>query len=362
LDDDFVQIYKIHSPTTIHYIYTMQSATQASAPLYFGSAKDLLIKVIGELAPSKVFYLVDENTDQFCPPLDHGPAFKILTPSGESNKNLTTCQFIWEQLSDKEADREALVVNLGGGVICDMGGFAAATYKRGVRFIHVPTTLLAQVDAAVGGKTGIDLFNLKNMIGLFTEPEAVIVDRQYLNTLSDRQLRNGWAEVIKHHLLEGKELPAGSIKDLVTEELVHASIDFKQRIVEQDKVEKGVRKMLNFGHTVGHALESLGLRMGFDLLHGEAVAAGMIMESHMSASEGLSNDAITQITSNINAHFPKTQLPFTARQLWEFMRHDKKNKGGDVRMVKFKEPGAPVWDVYCSSKELELAVEHYQKL
>ena len=211
---------------------------------------------------SKVAILVDENTKRDC--LPKLPQFEnpiiIEIKSGEENKNINTCNFIWEQLTAQHFDRNSLLINLGGGVIGDMGGFAASTYKRGIDFIQIPTTLLAMVDASVGGKLGVDFNGLKNQIGLFNNPESVLIFPEFLETLPENQLKSGFAEVVKHALISDKnlweELTSTTFDKLNWEAIILTSIQIKNNIILSDPFEKGNRKKLNFGHTFGHAVES----------------------------------------------------------------------------------------------------------
>ncbi|MEQ8926380.1 MAG: 3-dehydroquinate synthase family protein, partial [Fulvivirga sp.] len=262
-------------------------------------------KVVATLPSSKVAVLVDENTHEHClPHLGIKDFVLIRINSGEVHKNLATCQFIWETLTDHGFDRQGLLLNLGGGVIGDMGGFCASTYKRGIRFVNIPTTLLAQVDASVGGKLGIDFNRFKNHIGIFAEPEAVIIDPFFLETLPANELRSGFAEVIKHHLirdLDGwKQLSQSKMETLNWLEVIKHSVEIKNDIVIKDPKESGVRKILNFGHTIGHALESHYLNSDEPLLHGEAIALGMICESHISYQKNMiSKEMLKEITGCI---------------------------------------------------------------
>ncbi len=246
---------------------------------------------------SSVFILLDENTLKHCYPklAPHLPKHHIIQiKSGEENKTLQTCSFIWQKLGTVNAGRDSLIINLGGGVIGDMGGFAAGCYKRGITFINVPTTLLAMVDASVGGKTGIDFEGYKNQLGLFETPAAVFINTEFLQTLSDRELKSGFAEVIKHYLITDKKLfrQLAESKSKISfnnwDKVVSKNVAIKERIVKADPYEKNIRKALNFGHTLGHAVETLFLKKDHKkLLHGEAVAAGMLMESFISMKRGL---------------------------------------------------------------------------
>jgi len=286
---------------------------------------------------SFVFILVDENTRKLCLPLL--PKFEhqiIEIQAGEKYKTLETCQSIWMQLLAQKADRKALIINLGGGVICDMGGFAASCYKRGLDFIHVPTTLLAMVDATIGGKTGIDLANEKNMIGLFSPAKAVFVDPKFLNTLAKRQLNSGKAEMIKHGLIASDmHLENVFESKVISDALIQESIGIKQYIVQQDPLEQSMRKSLNFGHTFGHAIESLALRNGDDLLHGEAVAFGMIYALKLSAKyTGLNVTSAKENIKKIEAIFGSYPLnKEKLSQLIQLAKNDKKNEGDQINFT-----------------------------
>ena len=284
------------------------------------------------LTYSKVAILVDENTKRNClyklPKFDNCTIIEIK--SGEEHKNITTCSFIWEELTNNHFDRKSLLINLGGGVIGDMGGFCASTYKRGIDLIQIPTTLLAMVDASIGGKLGIDFNGLKNQIGLFNNPKSVLINSEFLNTLSDNELKSGFAEVVKLALIADNNLwnkiISTSFNDLIWEEIIETSIKIKNKIVASDPFEKGERKKLNFGHTFGHAIESYYLEKGTPILHGEAVFIGMILETELSPiSKEDKNEIKNYILSNFNlAHTPNKS------NLLPFLMNDKKNSQGKI--------------------------------
>lgn len=296
-----------------------------------------LSELITSNTPSQIFVLLDENTLQHCYsklihqlPLHH----IIQLKSGEENKGLSTCELIWEKLTHANADRNSLLINLGGGVIGDMGGFAAGCYKRGVKFVNIPTTLLAMVDASVGGKTGIDFMDFKNQIGLFNEPEAVLINTDFIQTLPERQLLSGFAEVIKHYLISDSSefnLLATrylSLASMNWNETITKNISIKAAIVEEDPHEKNIRKALNFGHTIGHAVESYFLKDGIQkLLHGEAVAAGMIAESFISMKLNLlSEKELSSIAKLILHYFKLPIVPeYDFKSILELLKQDKKN-------------------------------------
>ena len=284
---------------------------------------------------SKVAILVDENTKRDCllklPQIEN--ALIIEIKSGEEYKNISTCNFIWEQLTINNFDRNALLINLGGGVIGDMGGFCAATYKRGLEFIHIPTTLLAMVDASVGGKLGIDFKGFKNQIGLFNNPKAVLISSEFLETLAESELKSGFAEVVKHALISDNslwlKLKNTPFTDLDWEDIIDTSVQIKNKIVLADPFEKGERKKLNFGHTFGHAIESYYLEKRTPILHGEAVFMGMILEAEISdLSETNKNEIKNYILSNFS-------LPYTPNKtyLHKFLLNDKKNQNEKINFT-----------------------------
>lgn len=282
--------------------------------------------------------ITDENTARHCLPRlqshfgDTKPLI-ITVPPGETHKNLTTCQGLWEDLFRAGVGRRWCVLNLGGGVIGDMGGFVAGTYKRGIDFVQIPTTLLSQVDASVGGKLGIDFFEVKNSIGLFRNPRAVWIDPGFLATLPPREVRSGFAEMLKHALIaDASQWPELSQLTSLDEadwlRLILASVAIKEKVVAADPFEQGLRKSLNFGHTIGHALESYWLETPQRLLHGEAIAAGMIVESYLSHELGeLSAPDLDEIVQTLLRFYGHQPVPANAYdQLLDLMRQDKKNE------------------------------------
>jgi 3-dehydroquinate synthase len=297
---------------------------------------------------SKIFILVDDNTSQYClPHLLNNLATEIdieiiELESGEIHKNIATCTEVWAALSELEADRKSIIINLGGGVISDLGGFVACTFKRGIDFINIPTTLLSMVDASIGGKNGVDLGNLKNQIGIIREPKAVIVDVEFLSTLSQKEMRSGLAEMLKHGLIFDKNYwnKLKNISNLNTDdlnELIHQSIQIKNTIVCEDLTENGIRKALNFGHTLGHAIESYFLENEdkTSLLHGEAIAVGMILESHICKEKGLlTNEEYQEIKYIINDIFEHIEFDENdINQIIDLLIYDKKNEFGKVQFA-----------------------------
>ena len=290
----------------------------------------------------------------------------IEIESGEQNKTLSICHDVWKTISESNADRNAFVVNLGGGVICDMGGMIASLYKRGVRFFHIPTTLLSQVDASVGGKVAVDLDGHKNQIGLFRNPDLVLIVPEFLKTLPERHWVSGMAEVYKHALISDAEywsfLSRLNLKDdSYLSTMLHKSITIKNEIVLEDWEEKGLRKTLNFGHTIGHAIESQALEKGRDLLHGEAIAIGMLVEIILSKMmSGFSDEDFEAIKSVFSGVFPlqkidETELP----DLIEWMRHDKKNDDSQINFTLLKKIGEAEFNKICSVDQIEEAIRTY---
>jgi len=319
---------------------------------------------------SQIFILVDENTDQACLPIFQSELktdfIKLEVKSGESNKDLHTCEHIWEELTHHGADRHSLLINLGGGVIGDMGGFAAATYMRGMHFIQVPTTLLSQVDASVGGKLGVDFQGFKNMIGLIKNPSAVFIFTEFLNSLPYRQLLSGFAELLKHGLIAEKDVftklsSIWSLEAVDWAPIVRESVEIKKTITEQDPKERGLRKVLNFGHTAGHAIESVGLETDSPLLHGEAIAIGMIIESHLSYSKGFISlsecDHIKEVLIGLYGH-QHDKIPSTDR-LKQLMLKDKKNKSGKIKFSLLEAVGKGNFDKEVTDQDFNSAVSYY---
>lgn len=307
-----------------------------------------LIKEIENINPSKVFILTDTNTHNYCLPyfkekISIAIQLEVLTISeGELHKTITTCVTLWETLSEKNADRKTLLINLGGGVVTDLGGFVASTYKRGIEFINIPTSLLAMVDASVGGKNGVDLGVIKNQVGIIRNPKCVIIDTHFLTTLPKEQITSGFAEMLKHGLITSEEYwqrtRAFNFENTSeTDALIWDSVLIKNNVVTEDPTEQGLRKTLNYGHTLGHAIESYCLEHSNKktLLHGEAIAIGLILATYLSV-ELLSfpKQKMNEITTTILHHFPK--VTFTEIDIEEIIKlliYDKKNSNGKVLFV-----------------------------
>lgn len=337
----------------------------------FGSASSILNDFIKDNNYSKVFVLADENTHRHCLPklnLDNNYSL-IFIESGERNKNLHSCSEIWEQLMEEGADRNSLLLNLGGGVIGDMGGFAASTYKRGIDFAQVPTTLLAMVDASVGGKLGVDFNSIKNAVGLFRDPKMVVIDDNFLDTLDPRELRSGMAEVFKHGLISEKWLSAEELLEMdgddFGDDIIYPSVQVKKQIVEKDPYEKGLRKALNFGHTIGHALESLSLQSDENpALHGEAVAAGMIAELYLSEKKcGFPAQTSEHLQKYFAGIFPSlAHLSEREDELIDIIRNDKKNQDGNIQLALLENVGKHRLAEKTSEEEIRDALRHYRSL
>lgn len=323
---------------------------------------------------SKILILTDRNTSIHCLPVlqEAVPRLQgcdlIEVDPGEENKNIDFCVGIWKMMLDFGADRQSLLINLGGGVVTDMGGFAASTFKRGIDFVQVPTTLLSQVDASVGGKTGIDMGHVKNIIGTFAQPEAVFIATDFLETLDNRQLVSGFAEVIKHGLIADRTFyEVVKERDATTINLddIKHSVAIKNNVVTQDPHEKGLRKILNFGHTIGHAVEGYSLAHDGDpLLHGEAIAVGMICEAYLARRlNGLGDDALADIIHTFRQHFPDYRFGKEIYgQLIALMKNDKKNAGDRIGFALLNAIGACDVDVFVDEETIKESLDFYRGL
>ncbi|MGA1227325.1 MAG: 3-dehydroquinate synthase [Tamlana sp.] len=333
-----------------------------------------LNKHIKENNFSKIFILVDENTHQYCLPrflerLETEIVIEIIEiESGEINKTIDTCAGVWNTLSDLDADRKSLVINIGGGVITDLGGFVACTFKRGIAYINVPTTLLSMVDASVGGKTGVDLGHLKNQIGVISNPNLVLIDTQFLNTLPKNQMKSGLAEMLKHGLISDKNywnkfnsLSELTLNDL--DELIYESVLIKKHVVEVDPFEHGLRKTLNFGHTLGHAIESyfLSNENNTTLLHGEAIVIGMILASYISTElAGLSIDERDTIKELLINYYGKITIEKSdLKPIIEMLKYDKKNNHGNINFVLLESIGKTKIDCLVPDEIILEAFDYY---
>lgn len=316
---------------------------------------------------TQIAVLVDTNTLHFCYPLiqKYLPNHTLIKISaGEKHKNLTSCQQIWLAMTKAGLDRDALLLNLGGGLIGDIGGFCAATFKRGIDFIQIPTTLLAQVDASVGGKVGINFKGLKNHLGVFQQPKAIFIDPIFLKTLPQREILAGFAEILKHCLIADKikwlEITQKPFYEQKFTDLIAHSIKIKQNIVAQDPHEKGLRKILNFGHTVGHALESLFLNASTPLLHGEAVALGMVAEAYLSYKKNyLMYEQFLEIKTSIKSCFvfPELRKEYLPK-IKKLILQDKKNIKGAIQCVLLKDVGKAIYNKKITWEEIIECLEN----
>lgn len=323
---------------------------------------------------SNLFILVDSNSHNYClsPFLNqlktnlHVEVIEM--EAGEENKSLDTCSSIWNVLSELNADRRSLLINLGGGVVTDLGGFVAATFKRGISWINFPTTLLSMVDAAVGGKNGVNLGSLKNQVGVIRPPEFVVIHTSFLSTLPAPEMRSGLAEMLKHGLIQNesywnrlKALDELSLDDL--DDLIAESVEIKEAIVEQDPTEQNLRKSLNYGHTLGHAIESYFLEAPDKkkLLHGEAVAAGMVLATFLSVElTSFPKHKLQGITEVIFRIYGKIELrQIDQEKIIELLKYDKKNEGGNINFVLLEDIGNPVIDCHVPNEMLYDAFSYY---
>jgi 3-dehydroquinate synthase len=354
----------------------MKSITTKNSIVHFNSeVYSELNNYIKTTNPSKIFILVDTNTHDDCLPqflerLESGDIIVEVMemPNGEDHKTIDICMGVWEALSEYNADRKSVLINLGGGVVTDLGGFVASTYMRGISYINIPTTLLAMVDASVGGKTGVDLGALKNQVGVINEGVMVGVDTSFLSTLPQNEMVSGFAEMLKHGLIYDQaywntltHLENLDISDL--DQLIYDSVVIKNKVVSEDPTEQGLRKILNFGHTLGHAIESYFLEHAdrTPLLHGEAIAIGMILESYLATKIcGLSNKDFQIITEGILKTFSKVTITKDDQQIIiNLLKHDKKNSYGIVKFVLLEAIGKPKIDCIVSNELILEAFEYY---
>lgn len=324
---------------------------------------------LATMQADQVAVLVDENTRRDCLPIINPELdWRIVEiSSGENHKNIESCISLWTKLTSLGFTRQSVVVNLGGGVLGDMGGFVASTYKRGLRFINMPTTLLSQVDASIGGKLGIDFEGLKNHIGLFRDPNAIIIADIFLKTLPPEEIISGFAEVLKHGLIADIEYwrnikMIDPLSNESWETIIARSVAIKNEVVQADPGEKGKRKILNFGHTVGHAIETWNLMQGNSITHGEAVAAGMIIESQMSKLMNFANaEDCLEIQQTVVRVYRKIETP-DREELMQLMKQDKKNSGGKISFSILKQIGECAYDISVSDEVIEESLNAYSKL
>lgn len=340
-------------------------------PIELGSIKACGLKSLLEkkYPQSKIVILTDENSYDFClekllqavPVLEEAQTLQL--PAGEQYKTLALCDQILTVISEHNLSRKDLIINLGGGVITDMGGFMASIYKRGIDFINIPTTLLSMVDASIGGKTGVDLGSLKNQIGLFSEPQAIFIDPDFLSTLEPLQLFSGYAEMLKHALIADanhwSELTKSSPKEMPQRlDLIKRSIEIKKEVVEKDFKEEGPRKTLNFGHTVGHAIEGMYLEKS-PIVHGLGVAWGMLIESYLAVEQHLLNkETYLEIKDFLLSVYPPLKLDkHELEEVMHLIQFDKKNKESKVLFALISDIGKCTYDIEVDSENIQKAIE-----
>ena len=355
----------------------MKSITTKTYTVHFNSTcYKQLNAYLKEHRFSLIYIIVDTNTHVFCLPkfmshLETNIPIEIIEiKAGEQHKTIDTCVGVWNALSDLGADRKSLVINLGGGVVTDLGGFVACTFKRGIKYINVPTSLLAMVDASVGGKTGVDLGTLKNQIGVINSGEMVLVDTSFLDTLPQSHLKSGLAEMLKHGLIHSRtywnkvsNLSGQTLADL--DQLIYESVLIKHEIVEKDPYENGIRKHLNYGHTLGHAIESYFLSHPDknDLLHGEAIAVGMILESFISSKLlGFPKTDLEQITKVIHGIYEPVIIEKSdILPIIDLLKYDKKNEHGNINFVFLEAIGKPKIDCLVDNSLIDKAFGYYKE-
>jgi len=340
------------------------------------NAYSYLIDYLNEKKHSSIILLCDTNTKKYClhillnelKDLSY-PIIIIEIPEGEINKSIESSQYIWKTLLENNCDRKALMINLGGGMITDIGGFISSIYKRGISFVNIPTTLLAMVDAGIGGKTGIDFNSVKNVLGSFNLPELTIIDTYYLNTLDNREMFNGYAEMLKHGLIADKNHwnDMSNVNPLnINYKNIEHSISIKRKIVETDLKEVNIRKTLNFGHTIGHGIESFFIdhEPSKYIKHGEAVAIGILLESYLSEQIGLLNKKLfLEIEEIIISKFGVVKLEeSTYRPILRYLKNDKKNVKGNILFILLKDLGIAVYDIPVNEELIVKSLEYYTSL
>jgi len=354
----------------------MKINTEFSTIYISSEIQKVLIDILKDFQNRKTFVLVDENTKKHCLPvianIDQIKSSELIEiESGEKNKNVKSLEKIWITLTKKGADRTSLLINLGGGIIGDLGGFAASTFKRGIDFINIPTTLLSQVDASVGGKTGINFLGLKNEIGVFNHPKYVVIDSSFNRTLDKRNILSGWAEMLKHAIIfnekNWQKLISYDIKQTGFKELnqlIAGSVRIKNHFVEKDPKEKGIRKALNFGHTFGHAFESLYMNTENEILHGEAIAHGIICELYLSMKIcNFSFKKFDNIVSYMLKNYNKLRISDTDyEKIIDLIGHDKKNEGLNINFTLLEDFGKIKINQNCDNEVIIETLNWYRNL
>ncbi len=344
--------------------------------IFTENIKKELDRILEHFSQAKVFIFIDSGAEQHCwhllsstnKTLQDAP--KLLIDSGEQNKSLDSVVKAWQFLGENGANKHSLVINIGGGMLSDLGGFVASTFKRGCHFINIPTTLLAQIDASVGGKTGFNFNGLKNEIGIINQPNMVLLSSEFLKTLSIREFKSGLGEMLKHAIIYSQnyldELFTFNFKDINYSKLlnlIRKSVAVKQEFVMKDPKEKDIRKALNFGHTIGHAFESYAHRHKLELYHGEAIALGMIGELYLSVKKkGFPQSKYNEIAkfiTSIYSDFPIFTKDYP--EFYQFMLHDKKNNGEGVNFTLLQDIGSYTINNICTKEEIFEALNQYEK-
>lgn len=353
----------------------MGNSTICSKIIYTQTVEKELQDWIGKYPSGKVFLATEENVDRIWVTvmdefLKSGKIEKVVIPSGEENKKIGSVMKIWEFLSENGADRKSLLINIGGGMLTDLAGFAASTFKRGIDFLNIPTTLLSQVDASVGGKTGINSSGFKNEVGTFKEPVAVIINTGFLKTIGPADFKSGFAEMIKHglifntsHLDDLKKFDLENINYQYLQKLIEDSVNVKSYFVANDPTEKGIRKALNFGHTIGHAFESMALDQNRPIQHGFAVAFGMIAELWLSVQKcGFPVNEFEDLTMWLVNLFGKFEIKESDfESLYNLMTHDKKNESGRINFTLLIKPGEMIIDRNCEKNLVLESLKYFSE-
>ncbi len=354
----------------------MGNSTVYSKIIYSRQTVAELTLLTAKYPEGKVFLATEQNVDKlwgehFDSFIDSEGIRKVVIPSGENNKKIDSVTKIWQFLSENGADRKSLLINIGGGMLTDLAGFAASTFKRGIHFLNIPTTLLSQVDASVGGKTGINFNGLKNEIGTFQEPEAVIINTGFLKTIDTKNFKSGFSEMIKHglihnpsHLEDLKNFDLQNIDYDLLQQLINDSVDVKTWFVSNDPTEKEIRKALNFGHTVGHAFESFAMEMGTPIHHGFAVAYGMIAELYLSVKKcNFPESECEKLSGWLKEIYGKFEIGEDSfERLYKLMTHDKKNESGRINFTLLPETGKIAIDQHCEKELILEALNYYRNL
>ncbi len=360
----------------ICHLTKFMNFTISESPVFIGnnsiSNLSLFLKQ-KNFTDSSFFILLDENTHKYCLPklitsVEQLKGAEIIEiESGDLSKNIEICSGIWQTMLELGADKNSVIINLGGGVVCDLGGFISSLFKRGIRFINIPTSLMAMVDAGIGGKTGVNIGEIKNQIGSFANPEAVFIDTDFLSTLTNREIMSGFAEIIKYALIYDASLWK-KIKETNTDDisllykLILRCVEIKAQITDCDPYEKNIRKILNFGHTIGHAIETVYMGKGKNAIsHGEAVAHGIVMESFISSKiKGFSLKQTDEITGFIFSKYKPIKFSKSETdKIIETMKFDKKNTNGETRFSLIKSIGTASYNNYVETNIVKESFEYY---